>query len=291
MSQEIFKQRAPLDGLIRLDGDLAFALANAYEVDGRVSWHPPGARGFAPLNCYLLVERERALLVDTGLAIHESDVLTQLTQALQTGQELAVVSLRQGEFDSMCNLIPILRTFGVRDVYGPYEDVIGWAAFSRAQDADTARLRPEVRSTVVTRGDTIALGGERVVRVLKPALRLFTTMWLFDEATGTLCSSDVFSHVRRPSPEGPWVVDARSDTTTYEDVRDHLLGTRFWWIPQADVDEMRRDLADLFERHEVKCIAPAWGCVLKGPEVVARHYQLVDEVLQREARGTAARAS
>lgn len=271
--------------MISIAGDRAFALANSYEIDGRISWHPPGASGFAPLNCYLFVEGSDALLVDTGLTVHESAIFAQLREALGDGRELAVVSLRQGEFDSMCNLIPILRSFGVKRLYGPFDDVIDWAAFSPAQDADTEWLRPRLPSTLVSRGDTIAIGDQgRAIHVLKPALRLFTTIWVFDEATGTLCSSDVFSHVRRPTAEGPWVVDADSDTTTYEDVRDHLLGTRFWWIPQADVEDMRRDLAALFERFEVKCIAPAWGCVLMGSEVVERHYQLVDRVLQVEAR-------
>jgi flavorubredoxin len=275
------------DGLISIAGDRALVLANSYEIDGRVSWHPPDARGFAPFNCYLFVEGRQALLVDAGLPVHESALLAQLRQAVPKGGELAVVSLRQGEFDSMGALIPIVSAFDVERLYGPFDDVIAWAAFSPAQDADTARLGGTLASTTVGRGDTITLGDRgRAVHVIKPALRLFSTIWVFDEVTGTLCSSDVFSHVRRSTPDGPWIVDeAREDTTTYEDVRDHLLGTRFWWIPQADVEGMRRDLAEMFERYEIRCIAPAWGCVLKGPEVVARHYELVDRVLRLEGRG------
>jgi glyoxylase-like metal-dependent hydrolase (beta-lactamase superfamily II) len=276
---------ATADGLIPIAGDSALALSNSYEIDGRISWHAPGVRGFAPLNCYLFVEDSQALLVDTGLAVHEAATLGQLGEALRRPRELSIVSLRQGEFDSMCNLVPVARDFGVETLYGPFGDLLDWTAFSPAQDADIARLRPKVRSVLVSRDDTIALGDQgRVVRILKPALRLFSTIWAIDEGTGTLCSSDVFSHVTRPTADGPWVVDAESDTTTYEDVRDHLLGTRFWWIPQADVDDMRRDLADMFDRHEINCIAPAWGCILKGPEVVARHYELVDRVLQLEGR-------
>jgi len=275
------------DGLIPIAGNQAFALSNPYEIDGRVSWHHPEVRGFAPFNCYLFVEGRQALLVDAGLPVHESALMAQLREAMPEGGDLALVSLRQGEFDSMGSLIPIVTAFEVERLYGPFDDVIGWAAFSPAQDADRARLSGTLVSTTVGRGDTITLGDRgRAVHVLKPALRLFTTIWVFDEVTGTLCSSDVFSHVRRPTPDGPWVVDdASEDTTTYEDVRDHLLGTRFWWIPQADVEDMRRDLADMFERHEIRCIAPAWGCVLNGPKVVARHYELVDRVLRLEGRG------
>src|SRR5690606_5934553 len=93
-----------------LEGRL-YALANGYSLDGRCSWHPSQVRGTAPMNCYLLVEGERALLIDTGLTVHEQAVVEQIESCLPEGCELEILAMRLGEFDSVCNIFPIVERF------------------------------------------------------------------------------------------------------------------------------------------------------------------------------------
>ncbi|MDX6624087.1 MAG: hypothetical protein QOE75_2019 [Solirubrobacterales bacterium] len=261
------------------------ALSHPYAVDGRVSWHPPDVRGFAPANCYLVAEGHDALLIDTGLTIHREAVAGQLERLLGDDDCLALLVLRQGEFDSVGNLVPLVDRFGVTDLYGQFDDVIGWADFHPGAVAGQGALRgPKPRSHVVGRRDTLELGGVPRLHAHRPALRLLNTFWLYDEASRCLFTSDSFGHCTRSAEAGPWIVTAEDDPADYETVRSHLLATRYWWIPQADVGEIRRDLASVFEAWPVETICPAWGCVLQGSEVVSRHYQLVDDVLRREAR-------
>ena len=47
---------------------------------------------------------------------------------------------------------------------------------------------------------------------MQAPLRLIATRWLYDRATRTLFSSDMFTHVWRDSETGPWIVtDADND--------------------------------------------------------------------------------
>ena len=116
---------------------------------------------------------------------------------------------------------------------------------------------------------------------MEAVLRLPPTVWLYDASTRALFTSDAFTHVRRPSEDGPWIVDADGDTTTMQDVSDHLARGRFWWLQGADVAPLRRALAAVFERLDVEVVAPSYGCVLRGRDVVRRHHELLQGALRR----------
>lgn len=277
--------------IITLGAEGLSALVDTYPVDGRVSWHAPGVRGVAPANCYLLTEGDHALLIDTGLTVHEQPLLEQLRTAVPAGSQLSVLLLRQGEFDSMCNLPSIVRAFDVRTIYGQYVDAPVWADLHADDDkrmvgewAEGARL-----STVVLPSDgtlDFGPGGRRPLDVFVPALRLLGTYWVFDRASGTLFTSDSFTYVVRDDASGPWVVTEDDDTTTADEIEEHLRTTRYWWLPGAHVDELRASMARVFERHAVRRIAPAFGCVLEGEAVVERHYAMLDGVVAKLGFGS-----
>lgn len=274
--------------IVELEPQRLAALCNVYSVDGRVSWHPPDIRGFAPMNCYLLREPEAALLVDTGVTVHEQQVLEQLSTLLGSRTDLAVLLLRQGEFDSICNLYPLVRAFGVKTVYGQFPNAIGWSdvrAERRNRLANDPTLADTVSTVVVRREGEISLGADRRLTAFLPLLRLLKTHWVYDEAPRTLFTSDSFSYVVRDEPGAAWVVDAETDATTLDTVVSHLLGGRFWWLANAQVDPLRRSVAEVFERFPITTIAPAYGCILQGETVVARHYALLDSALDIAARG------
>ena len=126
--------------------------------------------------------------------------------------------------------------------------------------------------------------GRRSLETFVPPLRLFVWPWAYDADTRTLFTTDMFTWAGRSGPEGPWVVTAADDDTTEEDVWVSLCHNRYWWLPGARTDAMRRELADVFERREVETIAPGYGCLLHGADVVARHVAMLDGVLARAAR-------
>ena len=143
-------------------------------------------------------------------------------------------------------------------------------------------------STAVTRADTIKLGKkDRAIDVMQAPIRLIATRWLYDRATRTLFSSDMFTHVWRAREDGPWIVSEDDDTTSARDLRSFLLNTRYWWLEGAPTDSIRRGIGNVFDTYDVETIAPGYGCILRGRNVVARHYRMLDEILKGLDRSVA----
>jgi hypothetical protein len=261
------------------DGRL-HALSYPYALDGRVTWHPPGARGYAPMNSYLLVEDGEAMLVDTGVTVHRDALLDDLRALVAPGTRLSVLHTRLGEYNSLCNTPDVVDAFDVRVIYGPHVNAARWTDF---QPHDHPGFDPgiDAADVVVLQSEQVihVAAGARPLDVFSPVLRLLPTHWVFDRETGTLLTSDLFSHVARDDAGGPWVVTIDDDTTMPRQVRQHMLETRFWWLPRADTSGIARVLADWFATHDVRRIAPGYGCVLEGREVVARHVAMVQAVL------------
>jgi len=89
------------------------------------------------------------------------------------------------------------------------------------------------------------------------------------------------THVWRARADGPWIVTDDDDTTSARELRSFLLNTRYWWLEGAPTDSIRRGIANVFDKYDIETIAPGYGCILRGRNVVARHYQMLDEILKR----------
>jgi glyoxylase-like metal-dependent hydrolase (beta-lactamase superfamily II) len=269
-----------------VDGRLYY-LPNVYELDGRETTHPAELRGYAPQNCYLLIEGDRALLIDTGFSIHERGLIERLAKLIKPGMKLSVLVIRIGEYYGICNVRPLVEAFDVETVYGKnaYENP------ALAED-----FRPEYSPWLTTAGEgwigdvkghvlfgttSLAVGanGERELLAFPPPLRLLPTHWIYDKATKTMFTSDAFTHTWREDPAGPWTITDAADSPSVDDARDFMVGSRFWWLPGAQTSPIRERMARIFDEYEIETIAPGYGCVLHGPEVVAHHHRLVQDVL------------
>src|SRR5258708_37349975 len=91
----------------------------------------------------------------------------------------------------------------------------------------------------------------------------------------------MFPHVWRDTETGPWVVtEADNDPTSPRHIRSFLLNTRYWWLEGAPTDSIRRGIGNVFDKYDVETIAPGYGCILRGRDVGARHYRMLDEMLK-----------
>ena len=257
-----------------------YTLQNPFALDGRVSSYPASARGYSVANSYLLTQSDAAMLIDTGFGKDEPVIRAQIESLIAPGLPLSLFPLRLNEFMSINNVESFAGHFNVETCYTSNVDAALWFDFgAKAEGRD---ILQSMKVTAVTRADTIQLGKKgRAIDVMQAPIRLIATRWLYDRATRTLFSSDMFTHVWRDTRNGPWIVtDADNDSTSLRDMRSFLLNTRYWWLEGAPTDSIRRGIDAVFDKFDVETIAPGYGCILRGRNVVARHYRMLDEILK-----------
>jgi len=281
-TQHARKARDPDDAAraiaVLADGRL-YALQNPFALDGRVSSYPASARGFSVANCYLLTQNDAALLIDTGFGKDEPAIRAQIESLVPPRLPLSLFPLRLNEFMSINNVETFAGHFNVEQCYTSNIDAALWFDFGAKVDGRSTL--ESMRVTAVTRADTIELGKRgRAIDVMQAPIRLIATRWLYDQVTRTLFSSDLFTHVWRKRADGPWIVTADDDATTPGALRSFMLNTRYWWLEGAPTDSIRRGIDAVFGKYDVETIAPGYGCILRGREVVARHVRMLDEFLK-----------
>ena len=257
-----------------------YALQNPFALDGRVSSYPASARGFSVANSYLLTQSDAALLIDTGFGKDEPAIRAQIEQLIAPQLPLSMFPLRLNEFMSINNVESFAAHFNIDQCYTSNPDAALWFDFGTT--ANGRSILDAMKVTAVTRADTIELGKTgRAIDVMQAPIRLIATRWLYDRATRTLFSSDMFTHVWRGGESGPWIVDeSDDDATSARDIRSFMLNTRYWWLEGVSTDSMRRGIGDIFDKYDIETIAPGYGCILRGRKVVARHYRMLDEFLK-----------
>jgi flavorubredoxin len=267
-------------GVASLSDDQLYALQNPFALDGRVSSYPASARGFSVVNSYLLTQPDAAMLIDTGFGKDEPVIRAQIESLIAPGLPLSMFPLRLNEFMSINNVESFADHFNVATCYTSNPDAALWFDFGAKENGRS--ILDSMKVTAVTRADTIELGkGGRAIDVMQAPIRLIATRWLYDRATKTLFASDMFTHVWRDTEQGPWIVDeSDNDPTSLRDVRSFMLNTRYWWLEGAPTDSIRRGIDAVFEKFDIECIAPGYGCILRGRNVVARHYKMLDEFLK-----------
>jgi len=267
-------------GIAALADGALYALQHTYPLDGRVSFYPASARGFSVANSYLLTQPDAAMLIDTGFGKDEAAIRAEIEELIAPGLPLTLFPLRLNEFMSINNVESFAGYFNVDTCYASNIDAALWFDFgAKAEGRDILK---SMKVTPVSRAESIELGkGGRALDVMNAPIRLIATRWVYDHATRTLFSSDLFTHLSRAAETGPWIVtEADNDPTSLADVRSFMLNTRYWWLEGAPTDSIRRAIGAIFDRYDIETIAPGYGCILSGRSVVERHYRMLDEFLK-----------
>ena len=258
-----------------------YALQNVFELNGLASSYPANARGYSVVNCYLLKQEDGALLLDSGYTVHADSILTQIGGLLDKKTPLSIYPLRLNEFMSVCNVEAIAGTFHVDQCYSSNPDAALWVDFGGRSDS----VNPQpysLKTTVVSRAQKIYVGSgdQRLLEAFQAPIRLIATRWIYDQVTKTLFTSDSFTHEWRDQEDGPWMTNATTNQTSVQHVKSFLLNTRYWWLRGGDTGSLRKKLADIFEKYDIENIAPGYGCVIQGRELVKQQYQLLDDALR-----------
>ena len=153
-------------------------------------------------NSYLLTQPDAALLIDTGFGKDEPAIRAQIESLIAPGLPLSMFPLRLNEFMSINNVETFAGHFNVETCYTSNVDAALWFDFGAKEEGRD--ILASMNVTAVTRADTIQLGKlGRAIDVMQAPIRLIATRWLYDRATRTLFSSDMFTHVWRDTERGP----------------------------------------------------------------------------------------
>lgn len=279
---------------MELSAGRVYALQSAFELDGRISAYPQSARGYSVGNCYLLKEGDRALLLDTGYALYEKDILDQLASLIGSDTPLSVFPLRINEFMSVSNAVAIAKRFNVVECYSPVPDIEDWIEFETLRGEER---NPILKTTIIGSlsgkgGPRVEIGPGRTVDVMNAPIRLINTIWIYDETTKTLFSSDMFSHLWSDREDGPWLLggNEEDDATDFPFVRSFLLNTRYWWIEGANLASIRKAVAEVYDRFDIETIAPGYGRIMSGRRHVDKQFEVLDDVLDQLDRTNVAPA-
>jgi flavorubredoxin len=253
-----------------------YGLGGLAPIESGFSWLPKGVTGYEPVNAFLLLEDDGALLVDTGVPAHKEIVKAQLEELIGSERELQVF-LTRFEPDCLANLPTLTANFnfhtinggGVLNPFDFFDDISSAEQVKSDYSLELNRKKP---------GDVVAVNGTRQLELVVTTIRLLTTFWAYDATTKTLFTSDSFGHVQIQDPSRPAVLDAADDTTTIDQVRAHLL-TKFDWLLGAETEPLIADLQKIFSTYDVEILAPTHGAAIRGKETVARHVEMFIQVL------------
>ncbi|MEJ0012101.1 MAG: hypothetical protein WDM94_05605 [Bauldia sp.] len=269
--------RRPFDKPVELIPRRLYAIGGMVPLDGKVSWVPAAARGFQPMNSYLLLEDRYALLIDTGLPYHEAQVLDQLGQVLPQGYDLSIYLTRY-EMDCVGNVGPIAMKFGISHLYtgGVFNPFDG---FDQISSIGEDRGAVEDRVSRVKAGNVLEIGKNgRTLEVITAPFKMLTAYWGYDAATETMFTSDMFGQHIWPEEAYHPVATEADDKSTAESVAD-AVRARYWWLDHINPAVLLERFEALVAQYKISRIAPTHGSVVSGPVLVQRHIQFIRQLL------------
>ena len=228
-------------------------LSDLVPADGRVSWLPPEANGWEPYNEYLILGDERALLIDSGVALHGPSLLQTLT--LLVGSRPLTVYVTRIEVDCLGNLALLIDHFDAIDV-------VTANPISPVDLVHPRRDRSEIPVTHLALGQSMESVGYPRLQILDPVLRTLGTSWLFDRDSRSLFSSDSFGADLLQAPGDSVIRDQPSSLG--RDLLRRATKAKFDWLEHAVLADVHRRWRDFFAVIAPENLAPIHGRLQQG---------------------------
>ena len=264
--------------IVELEKDKLFLLQNIVELDGRLIAFPPNQTGFAPLNSYILKEDTGALMIDTGYLYHQDSILYQLSKVITPDLPLSVLPSRVNEFMSVGNAKAISQQFNVIDYYLAQPDAPDWFDFTDSERDLELKVIP---THVIGKQIECEIGYKtgRFIEIMSAPLRLINTAWVYDKLSKTLFTSDMFTYALSDNKDGPWILQEDDLRCESQFIKSFMLNTRYWWLEGAKTRSLRENIRRVFNEYDITTIAPGYGKIFRGRELVAKQFSKLDTIL------------
>ncbi len=200
-----------------------------------------------------------------GFGGHEQALRSQIELLIPRTLPLSLLPFRLNEFMSIQNIDPFSAYFNVKECFTGNPDAALLVRFrrrlGRGQNTLTGSRSPPSAARKQSRS---AILGRPVV-VYQAPIRLIATRWIYDAATKTLFTSDMFTHTWRDQPDGPWIIqDGDDDPTDFDHVRSFLLNTRYWWLEGVDTAKLRKGIDKILASTTSRRSRPATAASCAG---------------------------
>ncbi|HWH98654.1 MAG TPA: hypothetical protein VNS80_09840, partial [Pseudolysinimonas sp.] len=263
-----------------------WALQYPFSLDeGPLSTHAPGDHGFSTVNCYLIRDKSDSLLIDTGFTTHRDALVADVTSLVSKDGALSLFPLRFGEFNSICNIVPLVELMNGGTLYSSALGDARAAVPFHPRDTPfgTPNVPPALANVELATGrpGTPVTVGSKELESLEPPLQLLPFHWLYEPTSKTLFTCDVFAYRWNPAESGEWSVTRADDMADDDFVYEHLIHTRFWWLAGANIERILAAVTELFDALDIETIAPGFGRILRGADVVHAHVEQLKRLITR----------
>ena len=264
--------------VFELEKDKLFLLQNIVKLDGRLIAFPPNLTGFAPLNCYVLKEDTGAFLIDTGYLYHKDSILNQLSKVISFDTPLSILPTRVNEFMTVGNVKSISQKFNTQSYYLAQPDAPDWFDFTDRERDHSLRKIP---TYVIGKHIECEIGFKtgRVIEIMSAPLRLINTAWVYDKMSKTLFTSDMFTYGVSSNPVDTWILEKDDFFCESQFIKSFMLNTRYWWLEGAKTNLLRKNINHIFEKYDIKTLAPGYGKLFCGKDLVEKQFVKLDAIL------------
>jgi flavorubredoxin len=248
-----------------------YVLSDLEVANGERSWLPSDAAGFEPFNKFVIVKPDDVLLIETGVSAHCESIISTLREIV--GDRMLTLLPTRSELESIGNMGAIID------------------AFPRVQLLTTTRALPplglahmkpcrreSVRARRLVRGESLEAVGFGNLKTLTPVIRILNTIWIYDEESGVLFSSDFFANELLANHKTSVI---RRDTTGRAGparLRRSIV-SKFDWLERARTTALEAQWDKMFARIKPTGIAPSLGRITVGPELCSEQITLYRQAL------------
>jgi len=110
-------------------------------------------------------------------------------------------------------------------------------------------------------------------------IRLINTSWIYDKSTKILYSSDMFNYGIAETNSEEWIINSIDNEISSSFIKSFLLNTRYWWLEGAKTRLLRENIKKVFNSYDIETIAPGYGKIFQGKDLVMKQFNFLDEIL------------
>lgn len=161
---------------------------------------------------------------------------------------------------------------GLMNPFDAFDDVL-WVGFCAAHFGIEVINRGGFS---MVRTKSFDFGPNRKLVVIMLVFRFFLTFWVYDEVTGMLFTSDMFSHTDSRPGGDDRTIDRCADEVDggVASMAWHFF-CKFWWLVGARTERLEVDVDGIMDEFQFIIIVLMHGWILRGADVVTWHREML----------------